>query len=152
MAKIKNGSYGVGVVTKEFLTIIKKEYPREAQKLLFIMANRTLARVKKKTPVDSGQARRSWQVGDTFKKGDEYFIEVFSDIAVLDGYDKSYVELLEFGYQQSRGNFIPKFGKSSTGKFIKGKFMLTLSLKELGNEMPILVKKFYNELLKELKL
>lgn len=136
--KMSKATYGVKELQNELISIIKKDYPKEAQKLLFLMANRTLARVKKKTPVDEGILRRSWQLGDTYKNGDDYFIELFTD--------EDYGQHVEFGHKTGL-----KSGNSGTA-FVKGKFMLTLSIKELENEMPRLVKKFYNKLFEELKM
>lgn len=130
MAKLK--TFGVKELQQEFMSIAKKDFPHLVDKMLHEMANRTLNRVKKKTPVDTGQARRSWQVGNLYKKNDDYYIEVFTDI--------SYMKSLEFGHQYPNGNWY------------RGKFMLTLSIKELENDMPNLVRKFYNTLLKELRM
>lgn len=128
----KSGSYGVKELQNEFISIIKKDYPKYATDLLNEMANRTLNRVKKKTPVDTGQLRRSWQIGSIYKKSGDYFVEVFTDV--------DYAQHMEYGH------------KLRNGRWQKGVFMLTLSIKELEKDMPKLVKKFYNKLLKELKL
>ena len=144
MAKrIKRYGYGLSKAQKEMITIIKRDYPETAKKLLYEMANRTLARVKLKTPVDEGFLRRGWQLGEIYEEGDQLLIELLNV--------EEYAPYVEFGYQQKKGQFVPALGKTLTGKFIKGKFMLTLSIKELERDMPRLVRKFYNEVMGEFR-
>ena len=87
-------------------------FEKEASKKLDIIANKLVAKVKLKTPVDTGTLRRSWQP----KKISSLERLVFNNV--------SYGQFIEYGHR-TRG------GKS----FIDGVYMLEKSVKEIESEL-----------------
>lgn len=70
-----------------------------------------------------GTLRRAWQVLPVAKSGEQYIITVVNDL-----YYASYVE---YGHRQTPGRYVPALGKALSASWVKGKFMLTVSEKEL---------------------
>lgn len=87
-------------------------FDEEANKKLDIIASKLIAKVKLKTPVDSGTLRRSWQP----KKVSNLERIVFNNV--------KYGPFVEYGHR-TRG------GKS----FIDGVYMLEKSVKEIESEL-----------------
>ena len=75
-----------------------------------------------------GALRRAWQVLPVAKSGEQYIITVVNDL-----YYASYVE---YGHRQTPGRYVPALGKSLKASWVKGKFMLTISEKELMTLAP----------------
>ena len=87
-------------------------FEKEASKKLDTIASKLIAKVKLKTPVDSGVLRRSWQP----KKVSNLERIVFNNVR--------YSGFIEYGHR-TRG------GKS----FIDGVYMLEKSVKEIESEL-----------------
>ena len=87
-------------------------FEKEANKKLDIIASKLIAKVKLKSPVDSGLLRRSWQP----KKVSNLERLVFNNV--------KYAQYVEYGHR-TRG------GKS----FIDGVYMLEKSVKEIEQEL-----------------
>ena len=87
-------------------------FEKEANKKLDIIASKLIAKVKLKTPVDSGLLRRSWQP----KKINNLERLVFNNV--------KYASHVNYGHR-TRG------GKS----FIDGVYMLEKSVKEIEQEL-----------------
>ena len=87
-------------------------FEKEANKKLDIIASKLIAKVKLKTPVDSGTLRRSWQP----KKVSNFERIVFNNV--------KYAQYVEYGHR-TRG------GKS----FVDGVYMLEKSVKEIEQEL-----------------
>ena len=87
-------------------------FEKEASKKLDIIASKLVAKVKLKTPVDSGLLRRSWQP----KRVSNLERLVFNNV--------SYGQFIEYGHR-TRG------GKS----FVDGVYMLEKSVKEIEEEL-----------------
>lgn len=75
-----------------------------------------------------GALRRAWQVLPVAKSGEQYIITVVNDL-----YYASYVE---YGHRQTPGRYVPALGKALSASWVKGKFMLTISEKELMTLAP----------------
>ena len=75
-----------------------------------------------------GTLRRARQVLPVSKSGEQYIITVVNDL-----YYASYVE---YGHRQTPGRYVPALGKSLKASWVKGKFMLTISEKELMTLAP----------------
>lgn len=75
-----------------------------------------------------GTLRRAWQVLPVAKSGEQYIITIVNDL-----YYASYVE---YGHRQTPGRYVPALGKSLKASWVKGKFMLTISEKELMTLAP----------------
>ena len=87
-------------------------FDEEASKRLNNISQRLVAKVKLKTPVDSGVLRRSWQT----KKDGELARIVYNNV--------KYAPYIEYGHR-TRG------GKS----FVDGRYMLTKSVEEIESEL-----------------
>ena len=87
-------------------------FEKEANKKLDIIASKLIAKVKLKTPVDSGVLRRSWQP----KKVSNLERLVFNNV--------KYAQYVNYGHR-TRG------GKS----FVEGVYMFEKSVKEIESEL-----------------
>ncbi|GIP55956.1 HK97 gp10 family phage protein [Paenibacillus vini] len=105
---------------------------RWIREFLLEMAYRADRKIKKRTPVDSGELRRRWQVGQVIKKGNAYEVEIFNNT--------EYAGYVEYGHRT---------GKELTG-WVEGRFMMTISMKEMERELPKFIEKKQMELLDQL--
>ena len=105
------------------------------------LAARLLGKVIKRTPKKSGTLQKGWTVGQIQKMGNTYVIEVINPVY--------YAEYVEYGHRQEPGRFVPAIGKRLKNSWVPGKFMLTISEKELESEIPGVLEKKINEFLKE---
>ena len=105
------------------------------------LAARLLRKVKKRTPVDTGELRRNWQVSN---------IRLFERFCVVEIYNSTeYAEYVEFGHRQTPGRYVPAIGKRLKKTWVPGKFMLTLSTKELENIKDRIIRQKVEAWLKE---
>ena len=105
------------------------------------LAARLLRKVKKRTPVDTGELRRNWQVSK---------IRLFDKFCVVEVYNATeYAEYVEFGHRQTPGRYVPAIGKRLKKAWVPGKFMLTLSTKELENIKDRIIRQKVEAWLKE---
>ena len=105
------------------------------------IAARLLRKTIQKTPVDTGELRRSWTVGMVEKRGDLYYIEVINPL--------EYAQYVEYGHRQTPGRYVPAIGKRLKKSWVQGKFMLTLSENEIQRDMDKIIKQKLIQLLKE---
>lgn len=85
---------------------------------------RALAKTKLKTPVDEGLLRNSWQITNVSKIGNGYEVILFNNV--------EYAVYIEYGHRvMSKGEQVG---------FVKGKFMMTLSMKEIEQQLPRYLK------------
>ena len=87
-------------------------FDEEASKRLNNISQKLIAKVKLKTPVDSGVLRRSWRVKSE------------GQLAKIEYKNVKYAPHVEYGHR-TRG------GKS----FVDGRYMLTKSVKEIEQEL-----------------
>lgn len=99
---------------------------------LLEMAYRSIRKVKKRTPVDSGELRRNWMVGKVEKRGDAYVVELFNNT--------DYASFVEFGHRS---------GIDLTS-WTEGRFMMTISMKEIERALPTYLQKRQTELLNQI--
>ena len=105
------------------------------------LAARLLRKVKKRTPVDTGELRRNWQVSN---------IRLFERFCVVEIYNSTeYAECVEFGHRQTPGRYVPAIGKRLKKAWVPGKFMLTISTKELENIKDRIIRQKVEAWLKE---
>ena len=101
-------------------------FEKEASKKLDIISSKLIAKVKLKTPVDSGVLRRSWRS----KKDGQFARIIYNNV--------HYAPYVEYGHR-TRG------GKS----FIDGQYMLTKSVKQiedtLTSEFYMMIEDLFNE-------
>lgn len=99
---------------------------------LLEMAFRAQRKIKRRTPVDTGQLRRSWKVGKVERKGDNYIVEIYNNT--------EYAPYVEYGHRT---------GKNLT-KWVEGRFMMTISMKEIEKELPLHLDKRIYELMRNI--
>ena len=89
-----------------------------------------------------GTLKKSWAVTNVTRQGDTYLIEVINPV--------EYASYVEFGHRQEEGRFVPQIGKTLTSNWAEGKFMLTISEKEIQSITPALMEKRLQEKLEEM--
>lgn len=99
---------------------------------LLEMAMRSLRKIKKRTPVDTGQLRRSWEVGKVEKKGNVYEITIVNPT--------EYAAYVEYGHRTGK----------NLDKWVEGRFMMTISMKEIERELPRYLERRMVELLNDI--
>lgn len=82
-----------------------------------------IRKVKKNTPVDTGNLRRNWQVGDVISDGKFYDVEISNEVF--------YAEYVELGHRLLRNGL--------TIKWVNGRFMLRLSERQIMEALPDIV-------------
>ena len=113
---------------KKLAQMIEAEYPAEFKQMVIQIAYELQGRVKERTPRDTGRLQDSWTVGSIVKRGDEYYIEVYTNV--------DYAEPVEYGHR-TRG------GKG----FVPGKHMMELSLAEVGEHLTPFLQQWLNDFL-----
>lgn len=93
-----------------------KQFDDFLRKFLTEMANRLLAKVKPRTPVDTGALRAAWQIGEIRGSGRNIEIEILNFM--------DYASFVELGH------------RTIAGTWVEGRFMLTISIDEIYREMP----------------
>jgi hypothetical protein len=52
---------------------------------------------------------------------------------------------VEYGHRQRPGRYVPALGKRLKASWVKGRFMLTISIQELESQLPgVLERNLYN--------
>lgn len=102
---------------------------RFIEDFLLEMAFRAERKIKKRTPVDTGELRRNWKVGNVERRGNSYVVEIYNNT--------HYAVFVEYGHRT---------GKNLT-KWVEGRFMMTISMQEIERELPRYLEKRVGELL-----
>ena len=119
---------------------------------LLEMALRAERKIKKRTPVNTGHLRRNWQVGDVQRRGNAYVVEIINNA--------EYASYVEYGF---RSHFVPGYWKGKRFVYdpkadggmyvgpkdgwVPGRFMMTISMKEIEKELPRYLERRTLELL-----
>ena len=90
------------------------------------IAHELQGKVKEKTPHKTGRLQDSWKVGPIVKKGDTYYIEVYTNV--------EYAEPVEYGHRTRGGR-----------GFVPGKHMMELSLEELNQALPGFLREWLSD-------
>lgn len=88
-----------------------------------------------------GDLRRGWQIGPVAWSGCNCVIIVFNNV--------EYASFVEYGHRQQLGRYVPALGKRLKQGWVKGKFMLTISEKEIKNIAPKLIERRIKEKLED---
>lgn len=104
---------------------------RFIQDFLLEMAYRAERKVKKRTPVDSGELRRNWRVGRVIRQGSSYVVEIYNNT--------EYASFVEYGHRN----------RDKT-EWIEGRFMMTISMKQIERELPFYLERRQAELLNQI--
>lgn len=99
---------------------------------LLEMAYRADRKIKMRTPVDTGDLRRRWVVGEVEKVGDTYTIEISNNL--------DYASYVENGHRT---------GKDLTG-WVEGRFMAKISMKEIERQLPDYLRRKQKEMIEKI--
>lgn len=101
--------------------------------LLVRLAGEILRRTQKRTPVQTGDLRRAWHLGDIVKSGNIVGIEIINDSRHTgERYEQIYGKE-NVGYYAS---FIENGFRFPDGNFYEGRFMLAISMNEVKAIIP----------------
>lgn len=90
-----------------------------------------LAKTVYRTPVDTGQLKGAWELTNVIKDGDNYIITMFNPT--------EYAIYKEYGHRTSNHK-----------KWIPGKFMATISMKEVERLIPEYTERHMTKMFKEI--
>ena len=88
-----------------------------------------------------GNLRRNWTIGQVFKNGNIYSVEVINPT--------HYASYVEYGHRQTPGRFVPVLGKKLKRAWVPGRFMLTISENEIKENMDAILEKKLDSILKK---
>lgn len=88
-----------------------------------------------------GNLRRNWTIGQVFKNGNMYSVEVINPT--------HYASYVEYGHRQTPGRFVPVLGKKLKRAWVPGRFMLTISENEIKENMDAILEKKLDSILKK---
>ena len=71
---------GLDAQEQQLSRMIEEEYPAEFRAMVIQIARELQGKVKEKTPHKTGRLQDSWKVGPIVKKGDTYYIEVYTNV------------------------------------------------------------------------
>ena len=118
------------------------------------LAARLLALVIRRTPKDTGALKRGWttqragsgaeglksnsgrQFAETMKVhhfGDTYVVEIINPV--------EYASYVEYGHRQQPGRYVPALGVRLKKGWVKGKWMMKVSEKEIQAAAPQILEK-----------
>lgn len=117
---------GFDALERQLTQMIEQDFPEEFKALVIQIAYELQGRVKENTPKKTGRLQDSWKVGKIEKRGDEYYIEVYTNV--------EYAEPVEYGHR-TRG------GKG----FVKVKHMMAISLEEVSARLPAYLQEWLND-------
>jgi hypothetical protein len=111
-----------------------KELPQELEEFLRDLAFFVQRRVKRRTPVETGYLRNSWQIGEVIRMGETLQIAVYTDV--------EYALFVEEGHRQTK-HTVPITARDGTvtmvtlkEKFIEGRHMMQLAIDDLSKVLP----------------
>ncbi|MFK4171046.1 HK97 gp10 family phage protein [Paenibacillus lautus] len=108
---------------RDQLKAMKKAWPKFIKECVEELANRLLAEVVPRTPVQDGELRRSWTIGQVTMTGEGGAeIEVFNPV-----YYSAYIE---YGHRTPNHQ-----------GWVEGRFMMTLSAQKLEREIPVILER-----------
>lgn len=116
---------------RDQLKAVKKAWPKFIKECVEELANRLLAEVVPRTPVQDGELRRSWTIGQVTMTADGGAeIEVFNPV-----YYSAYIE---YGHRTPNHQ-----------GWVEGRFMMTLSAQKLEREIPGILERKLDKFLKK---
>ncbi len=137
------------------------------------LAQRLLAKVKKRTPVGrapklasktvkvkgaSGKSRTflsaqasywAGYTGGTLRRGWTTSIHRKGNDYVIEiNNPAQYASYVEYGHRQTPGRFVPAIGKTLKKAWVPGQFMMTISMRELEEQAPAMIEKKLTEMIR----
>lgn len=115
-------------VEQQFLAFLMQTMPEAVEQKLYEIAHRLNASIKRNAPVDTGRLRNSFSVGNLVKNGDEWYIEVGTNV--------EYSKHVEYGHRTCDHK-----------RFVEGAHMVEISLRQLEQELPFEMKGWLREMM-----
>lgn len=169
-SELEDFQRNLGKLSKTYIDEFCQEVARE-------LAARLLAKVIPRTPVgvgtfetiegkrytvkSGGTLRRGWtanteseaedgSVSDATAYANSLRILKFGNnyIVVVENPVK-YASYVEYGHRQQPGRYVPALGKRLKASWVEGKYMLTISEKELESEIPALIERKMKKYIEE---
>lgn len=162
------GKFDFGQI-KQFqsqLEQLQKEQEQFCKECAEYLAQRLLAKVKKRTPVGvapklasktvkvkgaSGKSRTllsaqasywSGYVGGTLRRNWTASINRTGDNYVIEiNNPTQYASYVEYGHRQTPGRYVPAIRKTLKKAWVPGKFMMTISMQELEKQAPAMIER-----------
>ena len=100
-----------------------------------------LARAKLRTPVDTGNLEKAWTISSIKRVGNYYKVIVSNNL--------EYAAYVEYGHRQEPGRYVPALGKRLKQSWVEGKYMLTISEKELESQLPAILEQKMKKYIEE---
>lgn len=142
MARWGNCDYSqLKKLQKDLQQIQRIDLEEFSTRSVYELAARLLRKVKKRTPVKTGNLRNSWSIGKVHRYSNYYVIEVFNQV--------EYASYVEYGHRQQIGRYVPALGKRLKVGWVPGKFMLTISEQELKRDGERIMRQKFERFLKE---
>ena len=95
-----------------------------------------------RTPVQSGELRRSWQLKGPFLSGTDISVELRNS--------KNYASFVENGHRQTPGRYVPAIGKKLKASWVPGQHFLQKATDETRGQVPQLLTPVMNDILRRL--
>lgn len=124
------GSFNVRGLESLRDQIARVDYDTFIKQQAMQLALRLIALTKEKTPVDTGNLRRNWNMGTVEKVGNEYIVTVSNNV--------DYASFVEYGHRN----------KNHT-RWVRGRYMLTISENELKEAAPGIIQRRMEAFLRE---
>ena len=137
MSKKSKFDFGEIEQLRDDLVKMSKSNRKFIEDFLLQMANRALAKTKKRTPVDSGNLRKNWKVDGVFKAEGILYVVLYNQV--------EYAGYVENGHRTV-------LRKDESRGWVEGYFMATISIAEIEKEMPVRYQRAFDKYLKELGL
>ena len=123
------------------------------------LAARLLRKVIKRTPVGdykkgdtyTKKVNPSGKQGGTLRKGWTAKINHFGGVYVIEIINPvDYASYVEYGHRQTPGRYVPALGKQLKHRWVKGRFMLTISEQEIRESAPKILEDKVNKFLRSI--
>ena len=95
-----------------------------------------------RTPVKTGDLRRSWQLIGPIFSGADILIELRNS--------KNYASFVENGHRQTPGRYVPTIGKKLKASWVPGQHFLQKATKQTSNQIPQLITPVMDDILRRL--
>lgn len=125
------------------------------REFLIELAYRAVAKIKMRTPVNNGDLRHKWMVGQIERHGDSYVVEIFTNL--------EYASFIEKGFRahwvpgEWEGNIFKYIPGAKTGMqvgkkggWVEGRFMVEISMQEIEREMPAYLERKQAQFLRDI--
>ncbi|MFH5185728.1 HK97 gp10 family phage protein [Paenibacillus sp. TAB 01] len=116
---------------QQALAETERRFPGFVEECLNELAARLLAKVIARTPVDTGDLRKGWTIGQITRVGNTVQIEVINPV--------EYAMYVEYGHRT----------RNHKG-WVEGRFMLTKSVDELERELSGILERKLDQFLKRM--